>query len=712
MKKFSICCAIMIFALLALSCPRTLHAYPDMAGIEYPASLLPSPTNFNAKTTGGPRQTDDYPQMPGWPRQMGIYSMYSPCEGPIQVDIDGDGNLEIFAGSTDSYLYGWHHDGANVTGFPVLTSGRIQSSPAAGDIDGDGDLEILVCNSIGTSSGDVYAYHHNGTLVSGWPQHTNHTMGINSVGLWDFDNDGVLEVFVGSDRLYVWQGNGTSMPGFPANFSGSQYGTCSASSVGDIDGDGQPEIVLEGWNYLNAFNLDGTVCAGWPYPLTGAFGFSYSAPSLVDIDNDGSVEIFCGCHESGGSYNGQLLGLDGNGTNLPGFPQPIQGWTYSTPAIGDLDGDGGIEISLLCNSGLLYAFEANGSPMAGWPVMMGQYNCEAALAMVDIDNNGQMDVLFGNNGGGSNARYYCYRADGTPHPDFPFTVNGATLPSCSAIADADGDGDLEIAHHVSTGTVYLWTTPYQNAAAARPWPQPHHDVQHTGNYHFGAAVHNVSVALVPYGTPIVIPASGGSFSFNIAGTNNETASVSFQAWCMVTLPNGSQYGPVLGPLNLTLAAGGSINRDRTQNVPGNAPSGNYTYRAYVGQYPSNVWDEDSFPFTKSAQSDWGSGAGDWMNSGESFAEVETNPTTFTLLENYPNPFNPSTVIRFQLPEASRVKLSIYDLSGRLVATLANGWREAGNHQVTFDGSGLPSGVYLYRLQAGAFAASGKMLLLK
>ncbi|MCX6640317.1 MAG: C25 family cysteine peptidase, partial [bacterium] len=88
------------------------------------------------------------------------------------------------------------------------------------------------------------------------------------------------------------------------------------------------------------------------------------------------------------------------------------------------------------------------------------------------------------------------------------------------------------------------------------------------------------------------------------------------------------------------------------------------------------------------------------------------PANFSLLANYPNPFNASTLLRFDLPEASQVRLDIYDFSGRLVTTLANGWRGVGAHEVTFDGSKLPSGIYLYRLQAGDFTAIRKMVMVK
>jgi hypothetical protein len=79
---------------------------------------------------------------------------------------------------------------------------------------------------------------------------------------------------------------------------------------------------------------------------------------------------------------------------------------------------------------------------------------------------------------------------------------------------------------------------------------------------------------------------------------------------------------------------------------------------------------------------------------------------------YPNPFNPTTALSYQLSADSHVKLEVFDISGRLVATLVDGWREAGAHELTFDGSGLPSGIYLARLKAGEDGLSRKLVLLK
>ncbi len=88
------------------------------------------------------------------------------------------------------------------------------------------------------------------------------------------------------------------------------------------------------------------------------------------------------------------------------------------------------------------------------------------------------------------------------------------------------------------------------------------------------------------------------------------------------------------------------------------------------------------------------------------------PKQFTLAQNYPNPFNPTTLITYQLPVASEVSLKIYDALGREVATLVNGRQEAGLYTQPFNAANLSSGIYFYRLQAGNFVATKKMMLVK
>lgn len=83
-----------------------------------------------------------------------------------------------------------------------------------------------------------------------------------------------------------------------------------------------------------------------------------------------------------------------------------------------------------------------------------------------------------------------------------------------------------------------------------------------------------------------------------------------------------------------------------------------------------------------------------------------------LANNYPNPFNPSTIITYSLPKESRVKLSIYDIMGREVAVLTDEIQRAGKYEKEFNGGGNSSGVYFYQLRAGEFQSVKKMILLK
>lgn len=85
---------------------------------------------------------------------------------------------------------------------------------------------------------------------------------------------------------------------------------------------------------------------------------------------------------------------------------------------------------------------------------------------------------------------------------------------------------------------------------------------------------------------------------------------------------------------------------------------------------------------------------------------------FKLDQNCPNPFSSSTVIRFQLPSIAYVKLSVYDLLGQKVTTLVKERQQPGSHEVTWDATGVPEGVYFYRLEVGSFSETRKLVLIK
>ncbi|HLP17271.1 MAG TPA: T9SS type A sorting domain-containing protein, partial [Bacteroidota bacterium] len=88
------------------------------------------------------------------------------------------------------------------------------------------------------------------------------------------------------------------------------------------------------------------------------------------------------------------------------------------------------------------------------------------------------------------------------------------------------------------------------------------------------------------------------------------------------------------------------------------------------------------------------------------------PSDFRLSQNYPNPFNPSTVINYSLKTAGNVRLTVYNILGKEVAELVNGPVSAGMHEVTFNASGLASGMYFYQLRSGSLVQTMKMILMK
>ena len=108
----------------------------------------------------------------------------------------------------------------------------------------------------------------------------------------------------------------------------------------------------------------------------------------------------------------------------------------------------------------------------------------------------------------------------------------------------------------------------------------------------------------------------------------------------------------------------------------------------------------------------------WLNNGKdplaSGVEQPTGaiPKEFTLSQNYPNPFNPTTNIRYAVPVRGHVSLKVYNMLGQAVVMLFDGVQEAGNYETTFDGTGLASGVYIYKLESGDVSLSKKLVLIK
>jgi hypothetical protein len=216
------------------------------------------------------------------------------------------------------------------------------------------------------------------------------------------------------------------------------------------------------------------------------------------------------------------------------------------------------------------------------------------------------------------------------------------------------------------------------------------------------------------GSPV--PPGGGNLVFNVFVDNLETSPIDFDAWLDVVY-QGSTPVTLINRSFTNFMPAWVINRQLSYPVQSNWPAGNYVMYGRTGDYPGTVYAEDSFPFSKSGTADGFDGILT-IPAGVQNPFVVTDlsevdlPAQFKLHGAYPNPFNPAATIRYEISEAVNVQLQVFDLTGRNVATLVNRHQNAGTYNVTFDASNLASGMYLYRLEADGFTASGKMLLMK
>ena len=228
----------------------------------------------------------------------------------------------------------------------------------------------------------------------------------------------------------------------------------------------------------------------------------------------------------------------------------------------------------------------------------------------------------------------------------------------------------------------------------------------------------LTVSATPENPPIIIGPTGGSFEFQVDIHNSGQNPVTFDVWIDVVLPTGSVYGPVIQRTDITLPGQATITRLLNQPVPSSAPAGIYSYMVHTGDLHSGaIIHQDGFPFEKQgAQGSDGllEGMVGWETSGWEDGDIlgAAIPDVYFLAPPYPNPFNPTTQIRFGLPEASRVRIDVYNILGSRVITLIDRKLDAGYHHVTWEAPHIASGLYLVQMKAGGYVHTKKAFLLK
>lgn len=419
---------------------------------------------------------------------------------PKPVNIVGDTRPGIVFGSSLGTIYLLTADGVPAPGWPVSSGSAVGYSTAAvADLDGDGAEDIVIHAN---STLEVYA--QDGSALIGWPQSLDSNINGNSImassAVADIDNDGDLEILVGHyQRMYAFHHDGTAVSGWPIVQSHGFGPLYATPAVADLDGDGDAEICFKiyGGNgdpadiYL--LHHDGSDVSGWP--KLDLDRSHLSSPVFADVDDDGELDIVVSLHYySSGNYT-RVYVWKPDGTDVDGFP--VSGSWNTTPAgnsVGDVDGDGLLEIFVSTNNYTspyyaVHAWNHDGTVLAGsWPRSAPLCNPNAAPTLADLDG-GTNEVIIGvggcyvNDEGAMNV----WAADGSSLADWPQYVTGY-LRSSPLVMDADGDGYSEIYVGSSDGWVYRFIATTPGGDSPAEWNQIFHDPCNTNTYPLQAAI--------------------------------------------------------------------------------------------------------------------------------------------------------------------------------------------------------------------------------
>ncbi len=536
--------------------------------------------------------------------------------------------------------------------------------------------------------------------LAGWPAPLQAASSA-SITFGDLDNDGGMEVIAGADFLYVFHADGTdwidgdSDPVSIGVFSTLLHGLASTPAVADVNQDGIREIIAASWD-------DSTVAVFRP-----------------------------------------------NGTVLPGWPKKGAAPFWSSPAIGDVDGDGAPDVLVGSNAAVLYGWRANGAELRDGdsnPATNGVYfvpigTVISSPAIADVNGDGMREVIFGT----SSARVYVLK-NGTPLPGWPFVATGL-MSSSPAVGDVvSGSPGLEIAMACANDSVYVLTASGQRAPG---WPKPLELTPGNGR--------------VP--SPVLAPLrkhlGDSALDVVVCGWDGKLRAYDptgaiLPGWSAVALGAPTEATPSVVDLDgdgtLEVLVGAEDRRLYAFHFDGTPVSGFPIETGGEVRSSPAIWDVDRNGGCDVFVAGWDGMIHGWRYPG-SFTSAgmawpmfhhdnwHTGVATFpivtsadpapvpepasapgaraSLAQNRPNPFNPVTAIGFTVPgpSAAPVTLRIYTVDGRLVRTLVSRNFDPGYHEVRWDGRGesgtsLGSGVYLYRATIGTKSFARKMAILR
>jgi hypothetical protein len=424
----------------------------------------------------------------GWPVQRDARSV-------TPVDLDNNGKKEIVILSDDGpdrnrcWIGVYNLRGNLLSGWPKDICDTIEGfkDPSFGDLDGDGKLEIILV-PVAQEDPKIYVFRKDGSPLPGWPV-TLYGKYLQQAVLSDMDSlPGDEIVLLNRDKwgwnfLHVIDKNGNDLPGFPVNL-GKDFTFHTKPAVGDIDKDGSLDIVLAyaygtaDKTYVYVYDNQGALLPGWPFIADATTWQGYPrAISLGDLEGKGDLEIVIATRE-------RILVIDNTPKLLKGWESVYVDYSWEI-ALGDLDMDGDLEIFAAGDqSGLLYAFEHDGSLIQGWPFYTGHYNPYTTHATIgaigSLDGKGVVVASTMN-------QIFVLDQNGQPLPwanplGFTDFILGKHLFFCS-IEDLEGDGKLEIIgalpQDFNMGEVYIWE---YLGRGKMEWKMQASDPQRTGSY--------------------------------------------------------------------------------------------------------------------------------------------------------------------------------------------------------------------------------------
>jgi len=524
----------------------------------------------------------------------------------------------------------------------------------------------------------------------------------NEIIFFSVDYNGVA---IPAGLLYVIRSDGSHYPGFPKGFN--EVLLCIAS--GDVNGDGYLDIAIRLTNSIDVIDRFANHLPGFPIFYSDG-DYNPSKPvSLYDLDNDGKLELIV-------SKNSQIAVYNFDGVLRQGWPRYIAGVMRTNPAVGDLDNDGYGEIvaathkwytSGTIDSSAIRIFRKNGDNFSSdWPVYSdsGYYNWGASPTITINKNNTDSTAIVmstrtnANVGGISKNRLTKYNINAEiVDVGYNSVLNGlGTLVA----GDLDQNGTIEFANGAQ-GNPYL-TAYSSNLTKLSGWPQE------------GVGEHEA--------TPVIGKLTYSN-TLNVIDNNWSAWDPIGYGYIFAYYSDGNSlpWSP-LRPIGLVRAISISdLNNDGSIEI---IATSSQTYNeSYL-----HVWTIPGIPFTQ-ANFPWPQYGHDRYRTNQygfippdepvGIQPMNTNvPAAFNLYQNFPNPFNPATSIKFDIAKRGNVKLVVFDMLGRELSTLINESLNPGTYQVSFDarlhgqGSGLSSGIYLCRLQSEDYVYTMKMNLIK